>query len=217
MLNRNGSVNVGIVHPAVLEQTQVYTFDGNFTDGYRHFFQATFTIGRPTLVLVDAVKKYLDPSLRLHLADVEKFYFGGAAEESDEEAEPLEEDELFGLPIGTDLTPEFHRYRGCMSSKWQEEGMRSLIVSISCRLDFSARIQLNTVIRFHELLFQNSKYAACRKAKNPIVFFYRAEFTSFAKRRTFAKFHFFQRAFKFTKSLKNAGFLILKFLCFLAR
>ncbi|KAH7722532.1 CRE-ITX-1 protein [Aphelenchoides avenae] len=116
VLNRNGSVNVGIVHPAVLEQTQVYTFDGNFTDGYRHFFQATFTIGRPTLVLVDAVKKYLDPSLRLHLADVEKFYFGGAAEESDEEAEPLEEDELFGLPIGTDLTPEFHRYRGCMSN-----------------------------------------------------------------------------------------------------
>lgn len=145
VLNRNGSVNVGVVHPAILDRTQVYTFDGNFTDGYRHFFQATFTIGRPTLVLVDAVKKYLDPSLRMHLADVEKFYFGGAAEESDEliEAEPLEEDELFGLPIGTDLTPEFHKYRGCMSSKWAEEGILSLILEI---LDFFAKPQMKKLM-----------------------------------------------------------------------
>uniref|UniRef100_A0A914CT43 LTD domain-containing protein n=1 Tax=Acrobeloides nanus TaxID=290746 RepID=A0A914CT43_9BILA len=73
-LNQNDSITVSIVNPNNYS-AKMWTFAGNFSDGYRHFFQSTFTQQDPILVLVDSEKKYLDDDIRLHLADARAFYF----------------------------------------------------------------------------------------------------------------------------------------------
>lgn len=50
VLNRNGSVNVGIVDDT--KRTVVRTFAGNFSDGHRHFFVARFGAHQATTVTV---------------------------------------------------------------------------------------------------------------------------------------------------------------------
>jgi hypothetical protein len=94
-LCKNGSINVAIKSP---RRTYVYTFVGNFTDGFRHFFQSSFIPGKPILVLIDGQKKFLDEEQQLHLADAREFWFGGN--------EASDEDEL-----------QHHNYEGCMSSE----------------------------------------------------------------------------------------------------
>uniref|UniRef100_A0A914CTE9 Laminin G domain-containing protein n=1 Tax=Acrobeloides nanus TaxID=290746 RepID=A0A914CTE9_9BILA len=102
-LNQNDSITVSIVNPNNYS-AKMWTFAGNFSDGYRHFFQSTFTQQDPILVLVDSEKKYLDDEIRLHLADARAFYFGGLPIQS-KPAKFVHE------------TTINHYYRGCMSTQ----------------------------------------------------------------------------------------------------
>ena len=108
----------------------MWTFAGNFSDGYRHFFQSTFTQQDPILILVDSEKKYLDDDIRLHLGDARAFYFGKFWGEGREKINF--EKNLGGLPVQFNEAPKrvkfdqektinhsvINRYRGCMSSKF---------------------------------------------------------------------------------------------------
>lgn len=95
-LCRNGSINVVIKSP---RRNFVYTFAGNFTDGFRHFFQAYFVPGKSILVLIDGLKRFLDEDEQIHLADSEEFWFGGSPD-----METL------------DSSKTQHYYEGCISS-----------------------------------------------------------------------------------------------------
>jgi hypothetical protein len=53
ILNKNGSVNAGLILPAIA--TQVFTFPGNYSDGHRHFIQTTL---RDTSVTVSVRRFY---------------------------------------------------------------------------------------------------------------------------------------------------------------
>jgi hypothetical protein len=75
----------------------VYTFGGNFTDGFRHFFQSTFVDEKPILVLVDGEKKFLDEDEQIHLGHATGFWFGGVP--------------------GDDQIDLNLNYEGCMSSR----------------------------------------------------------------------------------------------------
>jgi hypothetical protein len=79
---------------------RVYTFSGNFTDGLRHFLQASFVPEKPTLVLIDGEKKFLDADKHLHLADAYEFWFGGSPEIERRDEMPK------------------HNYEGCISSEF---------------------------------------------------------------------------------------------------
>uniref|UniRef100_A0A914CDD6 Uncharacterized protein n=1 Tax=Acrobeloides nanus TaxID=290746 RepID=A0A914CDD6_9BILA len=108
-LNRNDSINVAIVNPNN-DSAKVWTFAGNFSDGYRHFFQSTFTQQDPILILVDSEKKYLDDDIRLHLGDARAFYFGGLPVQVNEGPKRVK------FPETTINHSVINRYRGCMSN-----------------------------------------------------------------------------------------------------
>uniref|UniRef100_A0A914UIS2 Uncharacterized protein n=1 Tax=Plectus sambesii TaxID=2011161 RepID=A0A914UIS2_9BILA len=75
ILNKNGSVNAGLILPPL--DTQVFTFLGNYSDGYRHFIQTTFR-DKSITVIVDSVKHTFNPdSYQVTLGTVEKIYLGG--------------------------------------------------------------------------------------------------------------------------------------------
>ncbi|KAI6231249.1 hypothetical protein M3Y95_00361300 [Aphelenchoides besseyi] len=76
-LCKNSSVNLVVQGP---RRSDVYTFGGNFTDGYRHFFHGHFIDGRQPLVLVDGEKRFLAEDEPLHLSSVREFWFGGGEE-----------------------------------------------------------------------------------------------------------------------------------------
>ncbi|KAK6015021.1 EGF-like domain protein, partial [Ostertagia ostertagi] len=60
ILNRNGSVNVGIVDDS--KRTVVRTFVGNFSNGYRHFFVARFGEHQATTVTVSLYAEFDCPA-----------------------------------------------------------------------------------------------------------------------------------------------------------
>ena len=60
---------------------EVHVFSGNFTDGYRHFFQATFEKGQEIRVVIDSDRQYFGEDLELYLEEVENFRFGARFEE----------------------------------------------------------------------------------------------------------------------------------------
>uniref|UniRef100_A0A914VWA4 Laminin G domain-containing protein n=1 Tax=Plectus sambesii TaxID=2011161 RepID=A0A914VWA4_9BILA len=75
ILNKNGSVNAGLILPPL--DTQVFTFLGNYSDGYRHFIQTTFR-DKSITVIVDSVKHIFSPyEYQVTLETVEKIYLGG--------------------------------------------------------------------------------------------------------------------------------------------
>uniref|UniRef100_A0A914VCP8 Uncharacterized protein n=1 Tax=Plectus sambesii TaxID=2011161 RepID=A0A914VCP8_9BILA len=75
ILNKNGSVNAGLILPPL--ETQVFTFLGNYSDGYRHFIQTTFR-DKSITVIVDSVKHIFSPyEYQVTLETVEKIYLGG--------------------------------------------------------------------------------------------------------------------------------------------
>ncbi|KAI6240466.1 hypothetical protein M3Y99_00454900 [Aphelenchoides fujianensis] len=100
-LCRNSSVNLVFRHPS---RTDVYTFGGNFTDGFRHFFHAHFLDRQQPLVLVDGEKRFLAADAPIHLAAVREFWFGGTP---DDELELLDAD-----PNASRI----HNFEGCMSN-----------------------------------------------------------------------------------------------------
>lgn len=53
LLNRNGSVHIGAVRG---EKTDVLTFAGNYSDGYRHFLVARFKNDSSTVILIDSTR-----------------------------------------------------------------------------------------------------------------------------------------------------------------
>ena len=59
---------------------EVHVFSGNFTDGYRHFFQATFEKGQDIRVVIDSDRQYFGEGLELYLEEVEYFRFGARFE-----------------------------------------------------------------------------------------------------------------------------------------
>ncbi|KAE9550130.1 hypothetical protein FO519_006667 [Halicephalobus sp. NKZ332] len=80
---------------------EVHLFIGNFTDGYRHFFQATFAKKERIRIVIDSIKHYFEKGLDLHLSDIEKFRFGGVYEN-----EELT-DSYYGCLSNIDI--DFHR------------------------------------------------------------------------------------------------------------
>jgi hypothetical protein len=75
ILNKNGSVNAGLT--LSVYGTQVFTFLGNFSDGYRHFIQTTLKDTSVT-VFVDSIKFTFNPNgYQVTLASAEKIYLGG--------------------------------------------------------------------------------------------------------------------------------------------
>uniref|UniRef100_A0AC35GGL4 Uncharacterized protein n=1 Tax=Panagrolaimus sp. PS1159 TaxID=55785 RepID=A0AC35GGL4_9BILA len=73
VLHANQSINV---HYTGMPD-RIYSFAGNYSDGYRHFFQAIFAKGSPVLFVIDSDKQYAADGLKLHLADATSFRFGG--------------------------------------------------------------------------------------------------------------------------------------------
>uniref|UniRef100_A0A7E4WDY0 EGF-like domain-containing protein n=1 Tax=Panagrellus redivivus TaxID=6233 RepID=A0A7E4WDY0_PANRE len=79
-------------------------FEGNFNDGNRHFFQASFNKRASPVFIVDAKKQYLEPTLpRISFLDVEKFEIGGQGPS-----------DHFVNPDGS-TEPIEHNYTGCIS------------------------------------------------------------------------------------------------------
>lgn len=106
---RNDSINVSIIDP--VQGTRVFTFPGNFSDGFRHLFQSIFhRTDEPILILVDSEKKYLDGDIHLYLSHAIGFYFGGVP------VGLTEKNKLFG-PDSQFNKSVVERYKGCMSSK----------------------------------------------------------------------------------------------------
>uniref|UniRef100_A0A1I7YPB6 EGF-like domain-containing protein n=1 Tax=Steinernema glaseri TaxID=37863 RepID=A0A1I7YPB6_9BILA len=76
VLHKNGSVNV-VVTNITGGPPEIKTFAGNFSDGYRHFFQSSFATTEPTEIFVDSEMKHLDRRAKnLHLSDAISFDFG---------------------------------------------------------------------------------------------------------------------------------------------
>ncbi|KAK0424465.1 hypothetical protein QR680_008677 [Steinernema hermaphroditum] len=76
VLHKNGSVNV-VVANVTGGPPEIHTFAGNFSDGYRHFFQSSFATTEPTEIFVDSEMKHLSRRARnLHLSNAVSFDFG---------------------------------------------------------------------------------------------------------------------------------------------
>ncbi|KAK6731044.1 hypothetical protein RB195_007484 [Necator americanus] len=83
VLNRNGSVNVGIVDGS--KKGVVKTFVGNFSDGYRHFFVARFGAHQATAVTVDAIRHDFEfMAENLDLYNAKEIVLGGQKSEKPE-------------------------------------------------------------------------------------------------------------------------------------
>lgn len=66
---------ITVIYTAIPDQ--VFVFSGNFSDGYRHFFQATFAKKDNLRIVIDSIKHYFSSIFRLHLATAVSFRFGG--------------------------------------------------------------------------------------------------------------------------------------------
>ncbi|KAI1711713.1 laminin G domain-containing protein [Ditylenchus destructor] len=88
IIAKNGSV-ITSIYNSNGQPHHSLIFPHNHTDGYRHFFQATFSTYSPISVTVDAMRQQMPPGIQLHLADAQLFFFGGEALELEDEEESL--------------------------------------------------------------------------------------------------------------------------------
>nr|CDJ92617.1 Laminin G and EGF domain containing protein [Haemonchus contortus] len=102
ILNKNGSVNVGIVNDG--KKPIVRTFAGNFSNGYRHFFSARFGAHQATSVTVDAVRHDFDfMADNLDLYNAKEITLGGREIDKDEPHVTSSKDKYSGCISNLDI------------------------------------------------------------------------------------------------------------------
>lgn len=159
IIAKNGSV-ITSIYNSNGQPHHSLIFPHNHTDGYRHFFQATFSIHSPISVTVDAMRQHMPAGIQLHLADAQLFFFGGEALELEDEEESLihnqTEDEAKEDYAGHNIFTDSDNARSLISPDEmlihrREAGLittdgESLILRI-CAIIYGITVQVHTIIR----------------------------------------------------------------------